>query len=97
MEGPARDLEFLVSTKSFAGLMMRWDFLQMVAEQDRLLLESVETERDKVEANKKRLESNLQEVSANAQMTTKQSTKLANLRESRANTVEEIQSKREEY
>ena len=97
MEGPARDLEFLVSTRSFAGLMMRWDFLQMVAEQDRLLLESVETEKDKVEANKKRLESNLQEVSTNAQRTTKESTKLANLRETRASTVEEIQSKREEY
>jgi septal ring factor EnvC (AmiA/AmiB activator) len=97
MEGPARDLEFLVSTRSFAGLMMRWDFLQMVAEQDRLLLESVETEKDKVEANKHRLESNLQLVSANAQRTTKESSKLANLRVTRANTVEQIQSKREEY
>jgi septal ring factor EnvC (AmiA/AmiB activator) len=97
MEGPARELEFLVSTRSFAGLMMRWDFLQMVAEQDRLLLESVETEKDKVEASKRRLESNLQEVSANAQRTTKESTKLTSLRTSRANTVQEIQSKREEY
>ena len=97
MEGPARDLEFLVSTRSFAGLMMRWDFLQMVAEQDRLLLESVETERDKVEANKHRLESNLQEVSANAQRTTKETSKLTDLRTTRAQTVEQIQSKREEY
>jgi septal ring factor EnvC (AmiA/AmiB activator) len=97
MEGPARDLEFLVSTRSFAGLMMRWDFLQMVAEQDRLLLESVETERDKVEANKKRLETNLQDVSANAQRTTKETSKLTDLRQTRAQTVEQIQSKREEY
>ena len=97
MEGPARELEFLVSTRSFAGLMMRWDFLQMVAEQDRVLLESVETEKDRVEANKRRLESNLQEVSANAQRTTKESTKLTSLRQSRASTVQQIQSKREEY
>jgi len=97
MEGPARELEFLVSTRSFAVLMMRWDFLQMVAEQDRLLLESVETEKDRVEANKRRLETNLQEVSANAQRTTKESTKLTTLRTSRANTVQQIQSKREEY
>ena len=97
MEGPARELEFLVSTRSFAGLMMRWDFLQMVAEQDRVLLESVETEKDKVEANKRRLESNLQEVSAVAQRTTKETSKLTNLRETRASTVQEIQSKREEY
>jgi septal ring factor EnvC (AmiA/AmiB activator) len=97
MEGPARELEFLVSTRSFAGLMMRWDFLQMVAEQDRLLLESVETEKDRVEASKRRLENNLQEVSANAQRTTKESTKLTSLRTSRASTVQKIQSKREEY
>jgi septal ring factor EnvC (AmiA/AmiB activator) len=97
MEGPARELEYLVSTRSFAGLMMRWDFLQMVAEQDRLLLESVETEKDKVEANKHRLESNLKEVSANAQHTTNESAKLTNLRQTRASTVEQIQSKREEY
>ena len=32
MVGPAREMEFLISTRSFAGLMMRWDFLQMVAE-----------------------------------------------------------------
>ena len=97
MVGPARDLEFLVSTRSFAGLMMRWDFLQMLAEQDRLLLESVETEKDRVEANKHRLEGNLKEVSVNAQRTSKETGKLTNLRQSRASSVAQIQSKREEY
>jgi septal ring factor EnvC (AmiA/AmiB activator) len=97
MVGPARDLEFLVSTRSFAGLMMRWDFLQMLAEQDRLLLESVETEKDRVEANKHRLEGNLKEVSVNTQRTSKETGKLTNLRQSRASSVAQIQSKREEY
>ena len=97
MVGPAHELEFLVSTKSFAGLMMRWDFLQMVAEQDRLLVESVETEKDRVEASQKRLLGNLKEVSANAQRTTRESDKLAGLRRARASTVQQIQSKREEY
>jgi len=97
MEGPARELEFLVSTRSFAGLMMRWDFLQMVAEQDRLLLESVRTEKEKVEDSERRLQSNLRDVSANTQRTTRESDKLSRLRSSRASTVKQIQSKREEY
>jgi len=97
MVGPARELEFLVSTRSFAGLMMRWDFLQMVAEQDRLLLESVQTEKERVEASQQRLEGNLREVAANAQLTTRQSAKLTGLRQTRAGVVRQIQSRREEY
>ena len=97
MEGPARELEFLISTTSFAGLMMRWDFLQMLAEQDRLLLESVRTEKERVEANEKRLQGNLRDVSVNAQRTTRESAKLTKLRQSRASTVKQIQSRREEY
>ena len=97
MVGPARELEFLVSTRSFAGLMMRWDFLQMVAEQDRMMLDNVRSEKDHVEKNKHQLEGNLKEVSRTAQKTTKESDKLAGLRQKRARTVQQIQSKREEY
>ncbi len=97
MEGQAHELEFLISTRSFAGLMMRWDFLQMLAEQDQLLLESVMTEKERVEANERRLQANLREVSVNAQRTTRESDKLIKLRQNRATTVKQIQSKREEY
>lgn len=97
MEGPARELEFLMSTRSFAGLIMRWDFLQMLAEQDRLLLESVLTEKERVESNERRLQDNLRDVSAVASRTTRESEKLSKLRLSRATTVKQIQSKREEY
>ncbi len=97
MVGPAREMEFLISTRSFAGLMMRWDFLQMVAEQDRLLLENVRTEKEHVEASERKLEGNLQDLSRTAKRTTRESDKLANLRQSRASTVREIQSKRSEY
>ncbi len=97
MVGPAREMEFLVSTRSFAGLMMRWDFLQMVAEQDRLLLDNVRSEKEHVEANERKLEGNLTEVQRNAQKSARESNKLANLRQSRASTVREIQSKRSEY
>jgi septal ring factor EnvC (AmiA/AmiB activator) len=97
MIGPAREMEFLISTTSFAGLMMRWDFLQMVAEQDRLLLEGVRSEKEHVEANEARLEGNLSEVARNTQRSQRESSKLANLRHSRAGTVRQIQSKRSEY
>jgi len=97
MVGPARELEFLVSTRSFAGLMMRWDFLQMVAEQDRLLLDNVRKEKEHVETSQKQLEGNLREVSNTAHRTTLESSKLAGLRQRRASTVQQIQSKREEY
>ena len=97
MVGPAREMEFLVSTNSFAGLMMRWDFLQMVAEQDRLLLENVRDEKENVEASERRLRGSLTEVSRNAIKSQRESAKLSNLRQSRATTVREIQSKRSEY
>ena len=97
MVGPARELEFLVSTRSFAGLMMRWDFLQMVAEQDRMLLDNVRTEKEHVEKNQHLLEGNLREVSRTAQKTTRESDKLTGLRRKHANTVQQIQSRREEY
>ena len=42
--GAGRDLEFLLSTQSFGQLLARWDFLVMVAEQDRLLLDNVRVE-----------------------------------------------------
>lgn len=97
MVGPARELEFLISTHSFAGLMMRWDFLQMVAEQDRQLLDNVKSEKQKVEASERRLETNLKEVSRNTQLTTRQSNKLTQLRHTRATSVREIQTRRESY
>jgi len=97
MIGPARELEFLISTNSFAGLMMRWDFLQMVAEQDRQLLDNVRTELQRVEASERRLETNLKEVSRNTQRTTRESDNLSRLRQTRAGNVRAIQSRREEY
>jgi murein DD-endopeptidase MepM/ murein hydrolase activator NlpD len=97
MEGPAREMEFIISTRSFAGLMMRWDFLQMVAEQDRLLLDNVRSEKERVEASQQKLVTHLREVSVNAQRSARESDKLTGLRRNRANTVRQIQSKREEY
>ncbi len=95
--GAARDLEFLLSTRSFGNLLARWDYLVMVAEQDRILLEGVRTRKEMVEADKIRLESNLTDVERNARRTTAENERLARLRSERAGTVKKIQGEREAY
>ena len=95
--GPARDLEYILSTVSFAQLMTRWDFLNMVAEQDRVLLEGVRQQKDQVESAQQQLVSHLTEVEQNAKKTTKENAKLATLRQQKATTVASIHSQRQAY
>lgn len=97
MTGPARELEYLLSTGSFAQLLTRWDFLNMVAEQDRILLEDVRDQKEEVEAAQQRLEGNLTEVQVVQQRTSQESQKLASLRSEKAKTVKNIQSERQSY
>ena len=95
--GGARELEFLLSPRSFAQLLARWDFLVMIAEQDRILLQDVQTRKEAVETNKQRLEINLSETERNARRTTRENDRLATLRQVRASTVTTIKSQREAY
>lgn len=97
MTGPARELEYLLSTSSFAQLVTRWDFLNMVAQQDRILLEDVREQKEAVEADQHELESNLTEVQVNAQKTTRETDKLSQLRLQKATTVKSIQTERQSY
>jgi len=95
--GGERPLEFLLSTQSFAQLLARWDFLVMVAEQDRMLLDDVRSTKASVERNETRLESRMTEVQRTAKKTTAESDNLSKLRAQKATTVRTIQSKRQEY
>ncbi len=95
--GPARELESLLSTRSFAELMTRWDFLTMVAQQDRVLFETVRAEKEEVEQNKSQLETHIDQVQKNEKQTSKESTKLSSLRQDRAATVKKIQTQRATY
>lgn len=97
MTGPARELEYLLSTGSFAQLLTRWDFLNMVAEQDRILLENVREQKEQVEANQLLIEGNLSEVQVVQLRTSQESQKLASLRTEKAKTVKNIQSERQSY
>ncbi|HEY6867215.1 MAG TPA: peptidoglycan DD-metalloendopeptidase family protein [Candidatus Eisenbacteria bacterium] len=95
--GAERELEFLLSTRSFAQLLARWDFLVRVAEQDRHLLEDIGARQAQVQETKQELESNLSQLQKNARATETQNRKLANLREQRRTSVETIRTQREAY
>jgi septal ring factor EnvC (AmiA/AmiB activator) len=95
--GAARDLEFLLSTQSFGQLLARWDYLVMVAEQDRILLEEVQTQKEMVQADKLRLETNLVDIDRNAKRTNAENQRLAELRSERENSVHTIQTQRQAY
>ena len=94
MTGAGRELEFLLSTQSFAQLLARWDYLVMIAQQDQVILDGIRGEKEQVEADKLKLESNLRAVTRNESQTTASSKRLATLRELRATTVASIQNQR---
>jgi len=95
--GPARELEYLLSGQSFAQLMTRWDFLNMVAQQDRVLLDGVRAEKEQVEQNQRQLEGNLQEVKKTEKLTSRESAKLAHLHQDKLKQVATIQKQRRDY
>ena len=95
--GAGRELEFLLSTRSFAQLLARWDFVVMVAEQDRMLLEDIEGKKEQVQATKQQLEVNLGEIRDNEQQTATQNRKLGQLATQRERQVTQIRTQRKTY
>jgi septal ring factor EnvC (AmiA/AmiB activator) len=95
--GPARELEFLLSTESFGQLLARWDYLVMVAQQDRFLLESVRDRKEVVETLERRLQGHLTEVQRTARATTNENRRLAQQREAKRTAIQQIQTQREAY
>jgi murein hydrolase activator len=95
--GAARELEFLLSPRSFAQLLARWDYLVMVAEQDRMLLEDVQARKEIVQSDQERLETNRAEIEKNARRTDAENQRLALLRQERASSVRTIQTQRQAF
>jgi septal ring factor EnvC (AmiA/AmiB activator) len=95
--GTARELEFLLSPQSFGQLLARWDYLVLLAEQDRLLLEDVRARKEEVEANQQRLQINLGEIQRTARKTTAENDRLDGLRRERESSVLAIQTQRKNY
>ena len=95
--GIARELELLLSPHSFGQLLARWDYLVLVAEQDRLLVEDVRARKEEVEANQQRLVRNLDQVQRTAKRSTVESERLDGLRRERETSVAAIQTQRKNY
>jgi septal ring factor EnvC (AmiA/AmiB activator) len=95
--GTARELELLLSPRSFGQLLARWDYLVLVAENDRMLLEDVRTRKEEVEANQQRLQVNLSQIQRTAQRTTAENQRLDGLRRERESSVLAIQTQRKNY
>jgi septal ring factor EnvC (AmiA/AmiB activator) len=95
--GSARELEFLLSPRSFGQLLARWDYLVLLAEQDRLLLEDVRQRKEEVEANQQRLTINLNEIQRTAKRTTAENDRLDGLRREKESSVLAIQTQRKNY
>ncbi len=95
--GPARELEVLLSRQSFAQLLARWDFLLMVAEQDRQLMEDVRERKERVESLETRLQDHLSQIERTTRQTTGENQRLARLRDERASQVQSIQTQRQTY
>jgi len=95
--GVERELEFLLSTRSFGQLLARWDFLVRVAQQDRQLLEDIAAKREQVQETQQALETNLTQLQRNARATETQNRRLASLRQERRSSVETIRTQREAY
>jgi septal ring factor EnvC (AmiA/AmiB activator) len=95
--GVERELEFLLSTDSFAQLLARWDFVVMVAEQDRLLLEDIQGKKEQVQATQQQLEANLGETRDNEQQAAAQNRRLGQLTTQREQQVAQIRTERKTY
>ena len=95
--GANRDMEFMLSAQSFGQLLARWDYLVMVAEQDRLIMEDIRGRKEQVEADQQRLEVNLNAAADAARKTTSEGTRLSRLEEERRSNVRTIQNQRQAY
>jgi len=95
--GAEHELEFLLSTRSFAQLLARWDFLVRIAEQDRAMLDDIAARKEQVQESQQVLESNLTQLQKNARSSEAQNRRLANLREQRQTSIETIRTQRGAY
>lgn len=96
-QGAAKELEYLLSTSSIPQLLARWDFLVIVAERDRMLLESVTQRKEHVEAAKQKLEVNLEKVQANENQTARQRQVLAGQQKEKSAQVSRIKTQRQAF
>lgn len=95
--GRARELEFMLSARSFAQLLARWDFLTRVARQDRRVLLGITEEKEKIEWNESRLDETHEQVDQTLGKKTEEQKRLDRLAAQKKQSVSRIQGERKEY
>ena len=95
--GRARELEFILSARSFAQILTRWDFLTRVARQDRRILLGITEEKEKIEWNEARLDQTHEQVDKTLDQKTEEQKRLDRLARQKKQSVSKIQSERKEY
>ena len=95
--GRARELEFMLSARSFAQLIARWDFLTRVARQDRRVLLGIHEEKDRIEWNEGRLDETHAQVDKTLGKRTQEQKELDRLAQQKKKSVSQIQGERKEY
>ena len=95
--GRARELEFILSARSFAQLLTRWDFLTRVARQDRRILLGITEEKERIEWNESRLDETHEQVDKTLDRKTEEQKRLDRLARQKKQSVSKIQSERKEY
>jgi murein hydrolase activator len=95
--GRARELEFILSARSFAQLLTRFDFLTRVARQDRRILLGITEEKEKIEWNESRLDETHEQVDKTLGKKTEEQKRLDRLAQQKKQSVSKIQSQRKEY
>lgn len=95
--GRARELEFILSARSFAQLLTRFDFLTRVARQDRRILLGINEEKEKIEWNESRLDETHEQVDKTLGRKTEEQKRLDRLAQQKKKSVSQIQGQRKEY
>ena len=94
--GRARELEFFLSSQSFAQLLARMDFLTRVARQDRRILLGINEQKERIEWNESRLDETHQQVDRTLDKKTEEQKRLDRLAKQKQQSVTKISNDRKE-
>ncbi len=95
--GRTRSLELLLSSESFAQLLVRYRYLAMVAESDKRLMQDFDRDRAKLEDSEAKLKTQLSDISSLRKEKEHEKGNLVALRKTKQTTVSKIQNERKSY
>ncbi len=95
--GRTRSLEFLLSSESFAQLLVRYRYLAMVAESDKRLMQDFDRDRSRLENSETKLKTQLSDITSLRKEKEREKGNLVSLRRTKQTTVSKIQNERKSY